>query len=1277
MVQNEAGKTTLMHFVRSMLYGYSAERRDRYLPPVHGGQPGGWLEMELAAGSTKLLRYANGENVRGDLTAQGPKGELPAGPMLRSILADIDEASFNNIYAVGLREIQELGTLSDTDAARWLYSLTTGLDRVSLLDVVQELEASRESLLSNKGKPSQVTELIERRGQLQDEIDQLVANGRKWSQTTVKLQELDIRITALEEERDALERRARTIEIGINTKPKWLQRIDLDRQLEAFDGNTRLPDDAIERLKTLNEEIEEHQRQKEVLRRQRMELKAEVDALGINEILVRNASRIDGLGEQRDWLDSLQRQQEALNAELAEIQSQLTSEHDQLGFNLKAVNVDGKKAPVISEGLISSLRPHAKAVRSAKERLETAQLDAESKHSAAYEYTARLQSSMPDSLDSSFALPTDLQEAGALVANLRKRLQTEQRLEQAKRHEIELVQQNHDLLDRQESPLWMVPIYYVMLFTGLMAGIYGLLTSNSPAIYVGTGTLLVFFLIHIFRYMDEDQNSQRREAVYRQLDLARRQIDSAEKERAELDRTIGPISGSVVVRLQTAERHLTELEKLLPVESRKRDAQIEADSAGRRLTEAERKLETAESSWKSKLQGLGLPTDLTPSAMRDLAERYEQVSGLRLQAENRRGDVEQRKREYELLCRRIHSLAEEVHLVQERANPLDQLDYLQSELRKQWLRVEESDRIRAKAKELKEKEAKHARAAISTQQRRNTVFVQAGAEDGTGYRHLFHEQKRADKIRKERSTVCREIAAAIGSQIPEEEITKLLAPETVGMLDRLWDETTQKLDVTEEALKEVVSRHGAMQLELKQLAEDRSLAEKQLDLSVVEEKLKRACKAWRSHAAFNIVLDEVRTRYERERQPETLKEASIYMERLTEGGYKRIWTPLGKELLFVDNEKGESLPVEYLSRGTREQMFLSLRLALVSLLARRSVRLPMVLDDVLVNFDEIRARQAVRVLADFAKEGHQVLVFTCHENVWKMFRDQGLDARRLPTREGAKISPEVVEPEPVAPAPKKKKRRRVLVAAAPVALHSNLLEEDWVHLGPKSDSPLPIASYRESMPVRDMGNDLSEQYQHPFEETYELDEEEEDERIDVQRDIPLHSLDSYSEIVVDDVVANEISTNGYAKSTITESESSNSTPEENTLLTEAIEPIETPEIAQGIKTVDPLLDTLPEDPPSRQDDQEQDEYGDYEETDEESTEELAEYEEIIDQEEPGDHDEEDELSEYEEEDTEDEETANGEEAFEYEYEYEYEEVDEDDAGEYETEEDGDDESAAA
>ncbi len=102
-----------------------------------------------------------------------------------------------------------------------------------------------------------------------------------------------------------------------------------------------------------------------------------------------------------------------------------------------------------------------------------------------------------------------------------------------------------------------------------------------------------------------------------------------------------------------------------------------------------------------------------------------------------------------------------------------------------------------------------------------------------------------------------------------------------------------------------------------------------------------------------------------------------------------MWTPLGETCLRVDDAEGRSLPVESLSRGTREQLFLSLRLALAACYARRGAPLPLVLDDVLVNFDAERAKAAAAVLGDFAAAGHQLLVFTCHEHIAGLFNRCG------------------------------------------------------------------------------------------------------------------------------------------------------------------------------------------------------------------------------------------------------------------------------------------------
>jgi ferredoxin len=167
-------------------------------------------------------------------------------------------------------------------------------------------------------------------------------------------------------------------------------------------------------------------------------------------------------------------------------------------------------------------------------------------------------------------------------------------------------------------------------------------------------------------------------------------------------------------------------------------------------------------------------------------------------------------------------------------------------------------------------------------------------------------------------------------------------------------------------------------------------------------------------AATWVVLDRICRLYEAERQPETLIEASHYLAKLTKGQYTRIWTPLGDKALRVDEKPGHSLRLEVLSTGTREAIFLSLRLALIAGYARRGAKLPIVLDDVLVNLDRKRMHAAAHVLQEFALSGHQLLLFTCHEHIMEAFQELQVEVRTLPSREAAEIELEapVVEPTP-------------------------------------------------------------------------------------------------------------------------------------------------------------------------------------------------------------------------------------------------------------------------
>jgi hypothetical protein len=59
--------------------------------------------------------------------------------------------------------------------------------------------------------------------------------------------------------------------------------------------------------------------------------------------------------------------------------------------------------------------------------------------------------------------------------------------------------------------------------------------------------------------------------------------------------------------------------------------------------------------------------------------------------------------------------------------------------------------------------------------------------------------------------------------------------------------------------------------------------------------------------------------------------------------------------------------------------------------------MPLILDDVLVNFDNKRAGIAAKVLCDFAKGGRQIFLFTCHEHICRLFLSLNVPVCALPT----------------------------------------------------------------------------------------------------------------------------------------------------------------------------------------------------------------------------------------------------------------------------------------
>ena len=130
---------------------------------------------------------------------------------------------------------------------------------------------------------------------------------------------------------------------------------------------------------------------------------------------------------------------------------------------------------------------------------------------------------------------------------------------------------------------------------------------------------------------------------------------------------------------------------------------------------------------------------------------------------------------------------------------------------------------------------------------------------------------------------------------------------------------------------------------------------------------------------------------------------------------------VGDSSLRVMPPQGEPVSPEQLSRGTQEQLYLALRLAYIQDHAAQASPLPVIMDDVLVDFDPGRARRTARILGDLSQGRYgprqQILFFTCHPHTAALLREVQPSAPLFLLDKGQlrPAGPEVAEEVPLRP----------------------------------------------------------------------------------------------------------------------------------------------------------------------------------------------------------------------------------------------------------------------
>ncbi len=392
-------------------------------------------------------------------------------------------------------------------------------------------------------------------------------------------------------------------------------------------------------------------------------------------------------------------------------------------------------------------------------------------------------------------------------------------------------------------------------------------------------------------------------------------------------------------------------------------------------------------SWAAAVEALGLSEDVTVEeagavleALSELFRKVDAAAELRRRIDGMRRDADLLDRDSaEIAARHLPEVAGLA--VEER---VEELVRRHERMRSHLDRREAIDEDLAQRREALEARRLEREDA---ERRLEELMRLAGAGD---LGRLVEVEERAAEVREVEARI-REVETQLvelgdGRSVPKlveetREVDLIDAKKRRSLIEDEIEETTKEYSAVSQELGG--DEHGLEMLRQRSAAD--AADEAQAHLATVRDLARRYA---RVRLAAAILRREIE-RYREDNQGPILSRAGELFPRLTLGSFSGLragFAGAEQPVLECVRADGTGVDVEGLSNGTRDQLYLALRLATLEHHAAHAEPMPFVLDDVLVDFDDDRSRAALAVLGEVTART-QVILFTHHARVVELARE--------------------------------------------------------------------------------------------------------------------------------------------------------------------------------------------------------------------------------------------------------------------------------------------------
>lgn len=1003
---NEAGKSTLLRFIRGVLYGYPAAG----LVTSQGGQGttgwGGTLRTKHRGEHYELTRRIE-EDGRQTFRVSSRDHAISAEKYEKKLLQQVDADLYHTIYTLGLKELRELATLRSEHVSQYIYGTSLGAVGQQLLSSGSQTRQFSQSLVNeqqNKGT------LLDLSGQY-DSLQQ--ALGR--ADNVLTQYELSLKKQKTLEQ-SQVEQKHRLKQLRTEQKnysflnriwKPWKRHQELMIEKKRIDSLAGFPQKGVRQLETLEERIAQASQKQELLLKERSIVKQQLLKERKKYELRDHASGVQALIDLKTIVETAEKHLAAFKADASMLKSELDQKLESADSHWTLDRVETVDvSPQAHLQLVTSARNYQNTVRRRARYRHRYQKLADANHNRQLELQEQFKKQNITSIDQAIQKANQrLREIEKLARLTIQEGEYDQRIRSAQT-------QLFKLQEGAQLPWWASAMLTLFAFGGgffVIAGIYNGMTTSwlVGLIYLLTGimggSLARSMQLHYENSDSELQLKLQKEMKESQdeLEKTRDQISQITGLSYNIRSLCGPstddqkeISEPELIRQAT--QKLMDLEQMARTEQRINNSRKKLSTRRGKLADYQREANLARQSWCDLLKNLGLRETVRTTEAFEQWQHAGDIKQTLMKWNAAREDVQRHSELLTLFREQMEQISERMQIENQPGDSLAQTLCDWQELLVQYEQVKDSyHQSRKKYRELKRdlvanrKEFRQAKVDLQT------LLKQGHAETRKQFREHAAMLDRAGEIQALIDNANEQLAT-----LAQEEPTLAIVEEDLFAFQP--KETEQRIEIIGLEINDLEQDLEQSHQELGRIRESRAALENNTTLTDLQTRQARlldrarlTLQDWQASQRATVVFTEMTEKLEQEYQPEALARASHYLLKLTCGRYEQVRTPYGSHELVIHERGGSVRQVSELSDGTREQLFLAVRMALIDMFAEQGIELPIVLDDICVNFDQVRTEAAVETLMEFAQT-KQVLFFTCHNHLATLFEKQGIEATWLP-----------------------------------------------------------------------------------------------------------------------------------------------------------------------------------------------------------------------------------------------------------------------------------------